>query len=226
MQKYILAIVLMSVCLVHPALANTPKTVVVKKETATFDLDLKYPQGFADKNIDKTVKAFIDETQKADANPDAKDVPDAPGKNSLYVDYKTEFQNKNAISLLFTISVYNRGAAHPNNTVKSFNFIHGKEITLTELFKPNSEYLLTIAKLSKAALQEKKISDENWLTTGTNPTAENYRNWYFTADGLAIVFDTYQVAAYVYGPQTVMIAKSKLKNLLRPEIVKAVWGSQ
>ncbi|KTC86316.1 DUF3298 and DUF4163 domain-containing protein [Legionella brunensis] len=206
--------------------ADVPKTITVKKETSTFDLDIKYPQGFTNKNVDEVVKAFIDKTQSADANPDANDIPNAQGKNSLYIDYKIEFQNKNALSLLFSISSYSRGAAHPNNVVKSFNFIDGREVTLDDLFKPGSNYLPEIAKLSRAAILEKKISEENWVVTGTNPTQENYRNWYFTADGLAIVFDTYQVAAYVYGPQTVTITKSKLINWLRPEVAKALWGNQ
>ncbi|KTD13367.1 DUF3298 and DUF4163 domain-containing protein [Legionella jamestowniensis] len=206
--------------------AESPTTVKIKKENATFDLDIKYPQGFANKNIDKTVKNFIDETQRADFNPDTDEASDAPGKNSLYIDYKLEFQNQNAVSLLFTISVNNRGAAHPNNSIKTFNFIDGKEVTLADLFKSDTNYLPEIAKFSRMTLLEKKISDEEWVAKGTEPTEENYRNWHFVKDGVAIVFDTYQVAAYVYGPQTVIISKSKLANWLRPEVAKALWGNQ
>ncbi|WED43661.1 DUF3298 and DUF4163 domain-containing protein [Legionella cardiaca] len=226
MQRFIWSIILLVYFSINASWAESAKTVAVKKETATFDLDIKYPQGFANKNIDKVVKAYIDETQRADANPDSSDMPDAPGKNSLHIDYKIPFENKNAVSLLFSISTYSRGAAHPNNAVRTFNFIDGKEVTLGELFKPESNYLSKIAAFSRSAILKKKISDENWVTTGTNPTQENYRNWYFSADGLAVVFDTYQVAAYVYGPQTVTIPKTKLTNLLRPEVAKVLWGSQ
>lgn len=226
MQRFFGSLIVLFALSINTVWASAPQTVTIKKETDSFDLDLKYPQGFADKNIDSIVKAFIDETQKADANPDANDVPNAPGKNSLYIDYKIEFQNKHAVSLLFNVAVYNRGAAHPNNTVRTFNFIDGKEITLDELFKPETNYLSKLAELSRPAILKKKISDENWVTTGTKPTKENYRNWHFAADGLAIVFDTYQVAAYVYGPQTITISKSKLTTWLQPSVAKAVWGSQ
>ncbi|CEK11360.1 DUF3298 and DUF4163 domain-containing protein [Legionella hackeliae] len=227
MQKLISGLVLLTAFAINTVWAESPTTVTLKKESATFDLDLKYPQGFANKNIDNIVKTFIDETQRADFNPDSDAASDAPGKNSLHIDYKLQFQNKNAVSLLFNISVYNRGAAHPNNTVRTFNFIDGKEVLLADLFMPESNYLAAISKISQAAIIEKKISDDNdWITKGTEPTKENYRNWYFTNDGLAIVFDTYQVAAYVYGPQTVTIPKSKLANWLRPEVAKTLWGNQ
>ncbi|RMX22057.1 DUF3298/DUF4163 domain-containing protein [Legionella jordanis] len=225
MQKNILAAIVIFSCFFSTVWANEPKTVAVKKETNTFDLDLKYPQGFANETIDETVKKFINETQQADANPDANEDVNAPGKNSLYVDYKIKFQNKNAVSLLFTVSVNHRGAAHPNNSVKTFNFLNGQEISLSDLFKSDSNYLKKISTLSRAELIKKKISDDNWIISGTSPKEDNYRNWYFTEKGLTIVFDTYQVAAYVYGPQEIEIAKSTLIHLLRPEIAKLVWGN-
>jgi hypothetical protein len=225
MQKSILAASL--IFLVSSVMAATvPQPVIVKQETDTFDLSLKYPQGFVDKNIDERIKEFIEEMQKADLNPDAKSGPNVPGKNSLYIDYKIKYQTNDALSLLFMISINQRGAAHPNNMVKSLNFLNAKEISLNELFRPESNYLGTIAKLSKQELLKKKISDENWIDEGTKPTEENYRHWYFTANGLRIVFDTYQVAAYVYGPQEISLTKSELKSMLRPEIIKAIWGSQ
>lgn len=209
------------------AWALAPKTVVIEKDTTDFYLQIKYPQGFADKNIDTAVQALIADTQKADTPVVDKNLPvDAPGKNSLYIDYKTKFQNKNALSLLFTISTYSRGAAHPANSVKSLNLLNGKVVTLDQLFKPNSDYLTKIAEQSKTAIMEKKIADKEWVTKGTSPTQDNYKNWYFTKNGLALVFDTYQVAAYVYGPQTVEIPKTTLVNWLRPEVVNAVWGKQ
>ncbi|ASQ45298.1 DUF3298 and DUF4163 domain-containing protein [Legionella clemsonensis] len=224
MQKWLSGLIALIIFAVNPVWAESPTTVTIKKETPTFDLDIKYPQGFANRNIDKVIKAFIDETQQADSNPDAS-TASTSGKNSLYIDYKLPFQNEKAVSLLFTVSVYS-GGAHPNNTVKTFNFIEGQEITLADVFKPESPYLSQIAKVSRAAILEKKLSDEKWVITGTEPTADNYRNWNFTKDGIAIVFDTYQVAAYVYGPQTVEIPRSKLANWLRPEIAKVLWGTQ
>lgn len=207
--------------------AMSPKSVVIKNETDNFDLQIKYPQGFANKNIDTAVRRLIADLQKSDipTNGHGKLSADVPGKSSLYIDYKTEFQNKNALSLLFSLSAYTRGAAHPRNRVKSFNFLNGQVVRLEQLFKPNSHYLPKIAELSRRALMKKKISDKDWIITGTKPTQDNYKNWFFTKNGLAIVFDTYQVAAYVYGPQTIEIPKVSLANWLRPEVINSVWGN-
>lgn len=228
MQRSILSVILLFGVIFNTLWAKPPKTVVIKKETANFDLQIKYPQGFAEKGVDTAVQSLIDDIQKADSNTDTdEDLPaDLPGKNSLYIDYKTEYKTKNAISLVFMISTYTRGAAHPNNSIKTLNFINGQVVTLDQLFKPNSDYLNKLADISRTILLKKKISDNDWVTKGTEPTQENYQSWHFTQDGLAIVFDTYQVAAYVYGPQTVKISKSKLINWIRPEVAKAVWGNQ
>lgn len=225
MKRLIYATILL--CFSLGSWALVPKTVEIKKETAEMDLQIKYPQGFADKSIDTAVLTLIEALQKADTPKNEAKLPaDVPGKNSLYIDYKTQFQNKQALSLVFSISTYSRGAAHPANQVKSLNFLKGLVVNLEQLFKPNSDYLTKIAALSRESIMKKKISDKDWVTKGTQPTTENYKNWFFTKNGLAIVFDTYQVAAYVYGPQTVEISKVELKNFLRPEVVNAVWGNR
>jgi len=203
-------------------------TVVIKKESADFALDIKYPQGFSDKQIDTTVKALIDETLKTSENDNVIDdsPSDAPGKNGLYINFKQMYQNKQALSLLFDISTFAKGAAHPNNSVHSLNFVKGNQVTLEQLFKPQTPYLSKIADFSRTELLKNNDFDKKWLNDGTEATAENYKNWYFTKDGLAIVFDTYQVAAYVYGPQTITIPHKLLKDMLQPDIESAVWGNQ
>ncbi len=224
MKKLVFAIILLAYFSVEPLWAISPKTVIIKKETTNLNVRIKYPQGFA-KSIDNTVKTFITETQKAAETDFAKSlVKDIPGKNNLSIDYETKFTSKNALSLLFIVSSYPQGAAHPNNRLQTFNFIHGQLVTLETLFKENSDFLPQLAAYSHAALAKKNLPDKRWVISGTRAVSENYCNWYFARDGLAIVFDTYQVAAYVYGPQTVIIPKDKLAGWLRPEIAKAVWG--
>ena len=52
---------------------------------------------------------------------------------------------------------------------------------------------------------------------GAKPTADNYKNWNVTKKGLLITFPPYQVAAYAYGPQTVIVPYSLLKDIARPD---------
>lgn len=225
MKKSIFTSVLLCLALTN-VWALSPKAVVVNEETADLILQLKYPQGFADKKIDKAIQAEIVDIQKTSTPAPEKDSPAAPsGKSSLYIDSEIKFENKNAVSLMLSISAYTRGAAHPNNFLKTLNFINGEQLTLDQLFKADSDYLKQLALISKAAISKKKISDEKWVTEGSKPTQDNYKNWYFSQDGLVIAFDTYQVAAYVYGPQMVNIPLSEFKDWLRPEVAQAVWGN-
>ncbi|WP_028387728.1 DUF3298 and DUF4163 domain-containing protein [Legionella fairfieldensis] len=224
MKKSVFAILLLCFSLSTIA-AQSSKTVVIKKSSADLEVQIKYPQGFYDHNIDKAVRLLITKAQKDNMPVIDKTMPvDVPGKSGLYIDYKTKFQNKNALSLLFTVSSYNRGAAHPNHVMKSLNFLNGQVVTLDQLFKPDSNYLTEIANFSRNAVMKKKLADADWVAKGTSPATDNYENWYFTSDGLAVVFDTYQVAPYVYGPQTVQIPRTTLAAWLRPEVVNAVWG--
>lgn len=230
MNKMILTLIGMAYLFANSLWAATaPKTIVINTDTAVESVNIKYPQGFADKQIDKAVAALIEKDKAAFAKPNpAQDnlPPGAPGKHGLYIDYKIMFQNKRALSLLFSQSVNERGAAHPNNTVQTLNFIDAKEVHLNDLFKENSNYLAKISQYALTALQKKSISDEQWLKNGTKATMDNYKNWYFTSKGLVIVFDTYQVAAYVYGPQKVIIPQSVIKEALHDDVVQALWGNE
>lgn len=202
------------------------QTVIIKNETKDFILDIKYPQGFVGKGIDSTINELIKTIRNEEANPESSDMPaDLPGKNSLYIDYKIMYETPHTLSIVFSISTYAKGAAHPNNTVRTLNFIDGKQVGLSDLFKPESTYLTNIAAYCRAKLLKIDGADEKWITSGSEPTAENYQYWHFTKEGIAIIFDTYQVVAYVYGPQTIIVPQSSLKNELRPGVEKAVWGN-
>lgn len=207
----------------------TVKTVSINKETAATIINIKYPQGFKNKSIDQAVIKLVDNAQQSFAKPDpsAEKLPnDLPGKNSLNIDYKIMYQDKKAVSIFFSLSMFTRGAAHPANSIEILNFIDGKPVSLSDLFKPDSSYLTKIADHARTVLQKRDLnSDKTWLNDGTKAVASNYKNWYFTPFGISIVFDTYQVAAYVYGPQTVEISKAQFKSWLRPSVAAMVWSS-
>ncbi|HAT1595458.1 TPA: RsiV family protein [Legionella pneumophila] len=214
--------------LCYSFLASAITTEVIKKETAGYLLDVKYPQGFQNNGVNQAVKEFIINQQKSFMNElseDADTPADAPGKTGLNITYAIPYQSASALSVRFNISIYHRGAAHPSNTVKVLNFIKSQPVQLSDLFVPGSDYLQPIANLAKKEITAKKISDENWIKEGTKPTQENYSIWHFTKNGIAIVFNTYQVAAYVYGEQTVDVPLSLISAMVKPEISKAVWGN-
>ncbi|MGL5742508.1 MAG: RsiV family protein [Legionella sp.] len=201
--------------------------VSIQKETETYIINVKYPQGFKDSRVNATVQAFVEKTKKSFFKEIAADtdIPaDVPGKSGLNITYSIPYKVKNALSVFLNISIYHRGAAHPANTVAVLNFIDGHQVQLADLFRAEAEYLKPIADFCSKKITEKNISDKKWIEEGTHPTVKNYQNWLFTAEGINIVFDTYQVAAYVYGPQTVAIPLSQIASLIKPEVMHSVWG--
>ncbi|WP_040535048.1 RsiV family protein [Legionella drancourtii] len=217
----------LSLCLIvcsFAAQAITP--ISEKKETSTYVLDMKYPQGFKDTHVNTVVKDFIAFTKKSfysELSEDENVAADYSGKSGLNITYAIPYQQNNALSVRFNVSIYHRGAAHPLNTVVVLNFIDNRQVELADLFVPGADYLKPISQLCSKEITKKNISDAKWISEGTKPVAENYHVWAFTPQGLAIIFDSYQVAAYVYGEQTVAIPLSTIKTLVKPELLKTVW---
>lgn len=213
-------------CAALSAHALTPK--IIKQETPQYIIAIKYPQGFQKAEINSAVQNYINEVQKKfmkELAEDANTQADAPGKTGLNISYSIPYQSHKALSVRFDISTYHRGAAHPANSVVIQNFVKGQQVSMANLFIKENNYLLAIADFCNKEITAKKISDTEWIKKGTQANNENYDIWYFTKDGLAVVFDTYQVAAYVYGPQTVSIPKTVFAADLKPEMSKAIWGN-
>ena len=199
----------------------------IKKEDATTVIDIKYPQGFSQPLVNKKVDSLVGAFQKdfIQIQKETKNLSSqVPGKNSLYLDYKIPYDKNGLLSLNFTISLYARGSAHPNNHLQTLNFVQGKPVELFDILQQPNQNLKKIADYCISQLNKKNISDKEWIKNGTLPTRENYQFWYFSEQGLNIVFDTYQVAAYVYGPQVVTIPKSVIAAYLQPHIKKLWWN--
>jgi hypothetical protein len=165
-----------------------------------------------------------------------KNIPLNKNSNSLTIKYKLMNDRQNIVSILFDISKSYYGAAHPSPATDAINYdlsTH-KNLTLADLFAPNSQYLKVLSAASRKVLIEKIIvkgphnpnipikkllNKHNFMYAtilrGTAPIAKNYQFWTISQQGLKITFPTYQVAPYYFGPQTVIIPKSDLQNILR-----------
>jgi len=145
--------------------------------------------------------------------------------NYIEVGYSIEFADDDLISVNFGESTF-EGGAHPNHGTftMTYDLKAGRELKLADLFKPGAKYLAKIAEYSLRDLQARKdpdsgdnmgIAHDEWAD-GAKPTADNYANWNVTKKGLLITFDAYQVAAYAYGPQTVIVPYATLKTIANP----------
>jgi Protein of unknown function (DUF3298) len=145
--------------------------------------------------------------------------------NYISVAYGIEYADDDLISVNFVENTFS-GGAHPNlgTFTLTYDLKTGRELKLAELFKPGAKYLTTIAAYAMRDLKARKDPDsgdnmglaQDIFEDGAKPTAGNYANWNVTKKGLLITFPPYQVAAYAYGPQTVIIPYSYLKDIVRP----------
>jgi Protein of unknown function (DUF3298) len=131
----------------------------------------------------------------------------------------------NIFSIKFVMEGYVAGAAHPYQVSRTENYDleAGKELALGDLFLPSTQYLEIISKYCAAQLAQRNIGFTDTFTQGADPTADNYRNWNITTDGLMITFDEYQVAAYAAGPQIVTIPYNQLKSIIDPKGPLAIF---
>ncbi|HMV28393.1 MAG TPA: DUF3298 domain-containing protein [Anaerolineales bacterium] len=146
--------------------------------------------------------------------------------SSLEIQYSVLGQRGDIWSIQFLVYFYADGAAHPGHYSISVNYdlANSREVTLDELFLPGSDYLTTLADISKAELATRDIGFESF-STGADPLPENYTRWNLSNEGfLVITFDEYQVAPYAAGPQTVTIPVSQLQTIVNPNGVLPLFG--
>lgn len=146
-------------------------------------------------------------------------VTEAATNSFLEISYTLISQYGDLWSFKFVFFFYNNGAAHPGDYHLTINYDleAGRELSLGDLFLPNSNYLETISNYCVSELGKRDVGFEGGFEGGARPTLENYRNWNVTPDGLMITFDTYQVAPGAAGPQTVVVPYDQLKAIIDPQ---------
>ncbi len=203
-----------------------------------YEIDVEYPQltGSGSPNYEKfnqTMRGLVNKKVaefRADMTANAEDPslappPESPGSD-LHIGYSIELAKDDLISVSLSVGTYAAGAAHPNSysDVVNFDLKNGKLLRLSDLFQPGSKYLATIAAYCIADLKKQgqkqgaeSMLDDDWVQRGAGADAENYRSWTIGKQGLEIVFDAYQVAAYAAGSQHVFVPYAALKDIIKPD---------
>lgn len=198
-----------------------PKNLEENSAKPAFTITLNYPQitGTSDPHLlafnqaaEKLTQDLRDSFRK-----DFLAIPADPnfGGSFAQMNYSVTNGSDGLLSVLFTISFYASGAAHPNqySQVLNFDLIHGKKLELANLFLPNIDYMKIIATACSADLTQQKRLE---FPEGVLPKAENFASWNISAKGLVFSFDPYQVASYAMGPSQVVIPYASLKGSVDP----------
>jgi hypothetical protein len=209
--------------------ANKEKHYTVEAEYPQIEGDARFTKfnNEARTMISKNVAAFkASETSDANQPSDTGNVlSDEARESTLDIGYEIRFAADDLISVEFSESSYEAGAAHPNSatTVLNYDVKNGKRITLADLFTPNSKYLSVISAYCIKELRDRSkkdkdsMLDEEMLKSGASPKPDNYQASAITKKGLWITFDPYQVAPYAAGPQFVLVPYSALKDIIKPD---------
>jgi len=196
-----------------------------------FWIHAEYPEltGAANAGADKfnrEVKQLVtketQEFKEGESEMSDEDLPIGDEINSfIEISYDITHATDNLISVIFGVSTYSRGAAHPNHHtfVINYDLKSATSLKLSDLFKPDSNYLQTISRYCIDDLK-KQAGKDNYMTEmiedGAGPQAENFQSWNISKKGLAITFDPYQVASYAEGPKNVIVPHAALKDEAKP----------
>lgn len=213
----------------------TDKTIKEKDSSKRSEIFATYPEisgvdSAASEKFNSTVKKIV--TQSVDAykkqladftDEDIKNMPEAMSLESQ-IGYEVVSANNDFLSLIFSDYEF-LGGAHgmTNYTTLNYDLKNNREIALADVFQPNVNYLKTISEYSIADFKKRigDLSDDEWISKGAAADAENFSNWNLTKKGLMFTFESYQVASYAAGPQTVIFPYEKLKDILRKDGITA-----
>lgn len=211
------------------------KQVKESNKKLMYEIAAQYPQlsGGNNPNFEKfnqlvrgSVMKKVTEFKK-NMQPEENEEPRPEGSmgSDLTIGFTVALAQDDLISIQFDVGSYFQGAAHPNSytEVVNFDLKNGKQLKLSDLFKPGAKYLQSIAnyciadlKKQQATEKGKALSDSE-IDTGAAPVTKNYQSWTITKKGLGVNFDSYQVGPYAAGPQFVMVPWGNLKDVINPE---------
>jgi hypothetical protein len=213
-----------------------------------YEVNAEYPQltGSVDPKFEKfnqMIRGLITKKVsdfKAGMQPEegatAEETPAETMGSDIGIGYTVALARDNLISIKLDVGSYESGAAHPNSysEVINFDLKNGRQLKLSELFKPGSKYVQALSayciqdlrKHSKKAGADSMLDDDEWVQRGAGADEENFSSWTIGKKGLEITFDSYQVAPYAAGPQTVVVPYSALKDIIRPDGPLAQFVSQ
>jgi|SRR5215831_2107420 len=212
--------------------ANKQKLYVVNAEYPQIDGDSRF-DGFnkeARALLTKDVAAFKAAATSEEAN-DVSGPTSETQASTMDAGYDFYYATDDLISVAFTESTYQRGAAHGNSSTQVINYDlkSKKKLALADLFQDKSKYLSVIASYCQKELKDRAKKPDTMLEpdlfeSGAGPRASNYSAWNITRKGLWITFDPYQVAAYAAGPQYILVPYSALSDLIKPDGPIAIYA--
>jgi hypothetical protein len=186
----------------------------VSETTKQYAINAVYPVT-ANTAVNAYFKSFVDDQ----VNTFKQEMP-ADTLGMVYTLDVTYANNRSvrADNFIFRIAV-DTGGAHGIQATKTFSFTKGGSlIELNDLFTDEAKGLEAVAAYARNDLKSQELTTDDWLTEGTAPKEENYKNFVVTDEGVRFIFDAYQVAAYAAGVVTIDVPKSAFASVANKDI--------
>jgi hypothetical protein len=139
--------------------------------------------------------------------------PDSESPNSYNVTYAATYVDPRLAAVVFTISTYGAGAAHPNMGRESlvFDFSRGRALILADIVRSPAEAVRAISGLCRKRLEAQgwEISDDPKFL---GPTVGELTNWAPDKAGVDILTD---LGAPANGPQQCRLAWADVSPWLK-----------
>lgn len=144
--------------------------------------------------------------------------PDHPMSASLDLDYQVVYSGPSLLSLYVSGSSDFAGA-HPAVLQRALLLTpQGAKVSAGQCFRKGNSWLKALRDYSRPVLKKRlKDGDPDWITKGTEATADNYKVVLPQAQDLKVIFTDYQVCSHAEGPQEVLIPYSVLRKEIAPK---------
>lgn len=206
-----------------------PERVQLKSESRGYDIDVSYPQILATPYVDPNKIQRVNRHLKDSAaglyqwvNDQAAQMSyaqlEAGTRNTVNFTYQVGLATDSFLSVNFIGYSYNGVQQDKLQDSFSVNYdlTTGKQVKLSEIFIPRSDYLDVISRYSIAVLS--KDNTRKVVNRALEPRAENFQNWQIETRGLVFHFYACKVVDCADGDQTVHIPFNDLKLVLNSNI--------
>lgn len=149
----------------------------------------------------------------------------AAPRDSAVLSAKVRYRNKDLTVVEMNTYQYYTGAAHGISATQFLNWNNATKrvLGMTDILEPGKH---------DAYVQALKAIHDRWLANNADARhdPESYNriwpfqasdNFAFTDQGLAVKYDSYQIAPYYFGQPELLIPYSALRDILRPEFLPA-----
>lgn len=196
----------------------------IAEETAGFTIDIRYPV-LCSRGATRTLRDHVTRTL-ADFKQDfpEHDLSEFRHKHEMIMEYAVWPTAGNRLTSVKLHTMVYTGGAHPNNWPETwvFDMAEGHAIDLDDIFRNRRDGLIAVAPMVREVLTRslERMYLPDMLEPGTEPTAQNYRNFIVTDEGITFFFPPYQVAPYAAGQQVVTIPWPDIETLVRPSFMQ------